>query len=132
VKKIEKRTEDFIREYSRLKKERIIKNNAELIDILGIKTVSTITEIIKRRQNITPDAWDKFKRYYKITDISVFPIFSIEEEITMAATVKTIINELIKIKSKVFDLELKICAEEMEQNTKLLIRDIFREKGLKQ
>lgn len=130
--KIEKRTDDFIKELSRLKEEKVIKNNAELIDILGLKNVSTITEIVKKRQNIQPEVWEKFKKHYRITDNSVMPIFTTEEEITMAATVKTLLNELIKVKSKVFDLDLKKCAEEMEQNTKLLVRDIFQEKGLKQ
>ncbi|MEO6610702.1 MAG: S24 family peptidase [Chitinophagaceae bacterium] len=62
--KIEQRTEDFIKAYEKLKGEAKFKNNKELIDILGIKSQSTISEILAKRQNIQPEQWKKFKEHF--------------------------------------------------------------------
>lgn len=52
--KIEKRTKEFIRHYNELKEAGKFQNNAELVSILGYKRESSITEILKERQNIPP------------------------------------------------------------------------------
>lgn len=71
VKKIEKRTIDFILWYYQLKNGGKFATNEDLLKIMGVKTVRTITEILAKRQNIQPDQWNNFKTHFKITDNSV-------------------------------------------------------------
>ena len=67
--KIEPRTTRFIEEYKRLEGESKLPSHAELAAILGIKSKTTISEILGLRQNIQPTSWLKFKEHFKIADI---------------------------------------------------------------
>lgn len=67
---IENRTNSFISHYNRLRALGQISNDKELLSVLGIKSVSTITEIKKKRQNITPDQWQSFQNHFHITEYS--------------------------------------------------------------
>lgn len=58
------RTDDFIREYKRLKDLAEIPDNKELAAEIGIGSASTISNILGRRQNITPEAWKAFRDKY--------------------------------------------------------------------
>jgi hypothetical protein len=78
IKKIEPRTNQFIMEYERLNKENRLPSNVKLAEIMGIKSKSSVTEILAKRQNIQPAAWDKFRAHFNIKDskspeISVSP-----------------------------------------------------------
>jgi hypothetical protein len=64
LKKLEERTEMFIKALEDLKKKNVIRSNSELLPILGIGSLSTITEITSRRQNIQPESWKNFKKHY--------------------------------------------------------------------
>ena len=66
--KIEPRTKAFIAAIDALKKRGRIKSNAELVQVLGINNVSTISEIKAERQNIQPDSWEKFKIYFQLNN----------------------------------------------------------------
>lgn len=68
AKKIEHRTERFIAAYNKMSEENKLPTNTELARIIGIKSKSTISEIIAKRQNIQPDSWEKFKNHFKIRD----------------------------------------------------------------
>lgn len=68
VLKIEARTTDFIREYKRLKTAGQMPDFEGLAKILGLKSKSTISEVLGLRQNIQPAVWDKFKGHFKIMD----------------------------------------------------------------
>lgn len=68
IKKIEPRTLRFIEAYKILEAENKLPSNVELTGILGIKSKSTISEILSKRQNIQPQAWAKFIDHFKIKD----------------------------------------------------------------
>lgn len=59
--KIEGRTKDFITALKKLDERNLMPPNADLIKILGINSISTISEIKGERQNIKLEAWEKFK-----------------------------------------------------------------------
>ncbi len=63
--KIEPRTISFIRSLEMLKEKGKMPSNKELAEILGINSLSTISEIKAERQNIQPDSWEKFINHYK-------------------------------------------------------------------
>ncbi|MCJ8208677.1 S24 family peptidase [Mucilaginibacter sp. RS28] len=64
IKTIRPETLEFIILYNQLK-GKAFNGNAELAEILGFNSPSSITEIIKNRQNIDPDKFRTFKEYYK-------------------------------------------------------------------
>jgi hypothetical protein len=66
IKKVEQRTLDFIREVKRLKESAEIADYDAIMKITGIKSKSTISEILGMRQNIQPTAWLKFKNHFKV------------------------------------------------------------------
>lgn len=68
VKKIEDRTRWFIDEYDRLSKEGRLPSNVELAKILGIRSKSAITNILKGDQNIQPEHWEKFKAHFGLSN----------------------------------------------------------------
>jgi hypothetical protein len=67
---IEDRTRDFIGKYQQLKEAAKFKTNKELALKIGIKTVSTISEILGLRQNITPTAYQSFLKFYSDNSVS--------------------------------------------------------------
>lgn len=69
--KIEGRTLSFINALKTLRERHKMPANKALAKTLGIKSVSTISEIKAQRQNIQPEAWGKFMKHY----ISEFPEF---------------------------------------------------------
>lgn len=66
LKKIEPRTVKFIEEYERLTSENKMPTNVALAGILGVKSKSTISEILAKRQNIQPEAWNRFVAFFKL------------------------------------------------------------------
>lgn len=68
LKKIEPRTNRFIDDYNRLSESGNLPSNVDLARIMGIRSKSTISEIINRRQNIQPEHWEKFKAYFGIKE----------------------------------------------------------------
>ena len=66
VSKIEVRTIHFIEEYKRLKDLGKMPALERLAEIMGIKSKSSISEILGKRQNIQPASWDLFKKHFKI------------------------------------------------------------------
>ena len=62
--KVEKRTKDFIAALEYLKKNKKMPTNLELARVLGVKNISTISEIKAERQNIQPASWENFKKEY--------------------------------------------------------------------
>lgn len=66
VKKIEDRTRWFIDEYNRLTDSGHMPTNVDLAKILGIKSKSAVTNILKGDQNIQPDSWKKFIEHFNI------------------------------------------------------------------
>ncbi len=66
IKKIEARTLNFIKEYERLTTENKMISNVKLAGILGVKSKSTISEILAKRQNIQPEAWDRFVKHFAL------------------------------------------------------------------
>lgn len=68
---IEERTEQFIQEFNRLKDEGKILSSKQLAKALGYKGASSITEILRRKQNIPPPKFKIFVNKY-LTDNSVY------------------------------------------------------------
>lgn len=64
IKTIRPETLEFIILYNQLK-GKAFNGNAELADVLGFNSPSSITEIIKNRQNIDPDKFRTFKDFYR-------------------------------------------------------------------
>lgn len=64
VKRIRPETLEFIILYNQLK-GKAFNGNAQLAEVLGFNSASSITEIIKSRQNIDPDKLQIFKDKYK-------------------------------------------------------------------
>lgn len=58
------RTDDFIREYKRLKNLAQLPDNKSLAIEIGVGSASTISNILGRRQNVTPEAWKAFREKY--------------------------------------------------------------------
>lgn len=67
---IEKRTDDFIREFNRLKINGLIVNNEDVAEALGYSSGASISEILGRRQNIPGAKWKIFKEKYGIASDS--------------------------------------------------------------
>src|ERR1700744_4026996 len=63
VKRIRPETLEFIILYNQLK-GKAFSGNAQLAEVLGFNSASSITEIIKSRQNIDPDKFRIFKEKY--------------------------------------------------------------------
>lgn len=64
IKTIRPETLEFIILYNQLK-GRAFTGNAQLAEILGFNSASSITEIIKSRQNIDAEKFRNFKEYFK-------------------------------------------------------------------
>src|SRR4051794_12479590 len=77
--KIKPRTEYFISALEKLKDKGRLPSAAELLTITGIKSRSTISEIKGRRQNIKPEAWEKFKKHFRFKDSDFSEPGSIEK-----------------------------------------------------
>ena len=71
--KIEQRTLKFIAIAEQLKKQGKLPGYGELGAIMGIKSKSTISEIMAKRQNIQPASWERFKTHFKVTEHTDFP-----------------------------------------------------------
>lgn len=93
---IEERTENFIKEYKKLKAIGDIPPHKDLIDILEIKSVSTISEILKKRQNIPREAWKLFKKHFNITDNSESGSMADSEEVKIKVDRDKLIAEFQK------------------------------------
>lgn len=106
VKKLENRTLRFIEHYNRLNAEKKLPANVDLANILGIKSKSTISEIIAKRQNIQPDSWDKFKSYFGITD-------------TEESTEKSVPRESFKSVGKEVNITLDMLSDLIKSNAAL-------------
>jgi hypothetical protein len=63
IKTIRPETLEFIILYNQLK-GRAFNGNAQLAEVLGFNSASSITEIIKSRQNIDPEKFKLFKEHY--------------------------------------------------------------------
>lgn len=64
IKTVRPETLEFIILYTQLK-GKAFQSNTHLADVLGYNSASTITEIVKSRQNIDPEKLKKFKEIYK-------------------------------------------------------------------
>jgi len=64
IKNIRPETLEFIILYNQLK-GKAFTGNAQLAEVLGFNSASSITEIIKSRQNIDPEKFRIFKTHYK-------------------------------------------------------------------
>lgn len=64
IKKIEDRTLWFIETYESLEKAGKLPTNTDLAKIMGMSSKSTITNILKKDQNIQPSQLDKFKKHF--------------------------------------------------------------------
>jgi Peptidase S24-like len=64
IKTVRPETLEFIILYNQLK-GKAFSGNAQLAEVLGFNSTSSITEIIKSRQNIDPDKFKIFKEKYK-------------------------------------------------------------------
>ncbi len=64
IKTVRPETLEFIILYNQLK-GKAFNGNAQLAEILGFNSTSSITEIIKSRQNIDPEKFRIFKEYFK-------------------------------------------------------------------
>ncbi len=64
IKNVRPETLEFIIMYNQLR-GKAFNGNAELAEILGFNSPSSITEIIKSRQNIDPEKFRVFKEYFK-------------------------------------------------------------------
>ena len=64
IKNVRPETLEFIIMYNQLR-GKAFNGNAELAEILGFNSPSSITEIIKSRQNIDPEKFRIFKEYFK-------------------------------------------------------------------
>ncbi len=64
IKTVRPETLEFIILYNQLK-GRAFTGNAQLAEVLGFNSTSSITEIIKSRQNIDPEKFKLFKRHYR-------------------------------------------------------------------
>src|ERR1700759_540397 len=64
IKTVRPETLEFIIMYNQLR-GKAFNGNAELAEILGFNSPSSITEIIKSRQNIDPEKFRIFKEYFK-------------------------------------------------------------------
>jgi hypothetical protein len=72
---IEERTENFIEAYQNLKNQGILPDHKELAKIMGVKSVSTISEILGKRQNIKPENWRLFKEHFRSSEITgIIPV----------------------------------------------------------
>src|SRR5580658_9487479 len=64
IKRVRPETLEFIILYNQLK-GKAFSGNAQLAEVLGFNSASSITEIIKSRQNIDPEKLRIFKEKYK-------------------------------------------------------------------
>lgn len=74
IKNVEDRTLQFITEYQRLSKVKGFPTHEKLAEIIGANGGNTITEILGKRQNIQPEQWKAFKKYFKIDTDSPGPV----------------------------------------------------------
>ncbi len=79
TKKIESRTYQFIDSHARLKASGKMVTHGELAKIIGVESKTTITEILKKRQNIQPEQWEAFRKYFKISSDYYVPENNIGE-----------------------------------------------------
>lgn len=73
---IEERTDLFIQEFNRLNEASELPDNKVVAQKIGIKSSSGLSNILARRQNIKPAAWQKFREIYiikKVTEDSELP-----------------------------------------------------------
>lgn len=68
IKKIEDRTNWFIDSYNKLTADKKLPQNVDLAKIMGMRNKSTVTNILKREQNIQPEQWQKFKSHFGLKD----------------------------------------------------------------
>lgn len=61
---IEERTDEFIREYNRLKQLSQLPDNKVIASMIDISSASTLSNILARRQNIKPAAWRLFQEKF--------------------------------------------------------------------
>ncbi|HET6255810.1 MAG TPA: hypothetical protein VFE32_17165 [Puia sp.] len=66
AKKIEDRTNWFIGAYKKLEEDKRLPSNVELAKIMGMRNKSTVTNILKRQQNIQPEQLRRFKAHFAI------------------------------------------------------------------
>lgn len=66
LKKIEDRTYWFIDAYNKLQEDGRLPSNVELAEIMGMKSKSTVTNILKKEQNIQPNQWEKFSVHFSL------------------------------------------------------------------
>ena len=103
IKKIEHRTLQFIEAHSKLKEANKMVTHEELAKILGVESKTTITEILKKRQNIQPDQWRLFREHFNIgTEYSVQdeanPDFIVNDvEMVYHIELKTASGKILKI-----------------------------------
>lgn len=132
IKKIEARTIAFIKEYKRLETAGLLPERQNLMEIMKVKSKSTISGILKKRQNIQPEQWVLFRKHFGIDDIANSSDFSVpRENISERQEPKENLNELLvqlmKQQNKLMETQNRILKgneETYSTNIKLLENSI--------
>jgi hypothetical protein len=103
-------TERFITEYNRMKEAGKLPPNTELAELMKIKTPSTISNILKRKQNIQSQAWEHFRTAFRISEDP--PIRNVGNG--KADDLTTLLTQLMQKQNSLMELQNKILAEQKE------------------
>lgn len=126
LKKIEDRTNWFIKAYNKLEKERRLPSNVELATIMGMPSKSTVSNILKRQQNIQPEQWQKFKEHFEIEELLPNSESS-EREPTMKELLAGLTDGFRAIAETMRSMESKMALETTQGQMKTSLTEIRRD-----
>jgi hypothetical protein len=131
---IEERTEEFIKAYNRLKTNGELPSHKDLMEILEVNSISTISEILAKRQNISPSAWKNFKNHFAISDNSevknVDGIVVLKNEIVLIE-IKTASGKTLKIAPE-GKTEIELLNAFLEERERIITEKEQRQKDAEQ
>lgn len=70
AKNIKPITLKFLVEYKRLEDQGLLPTQGELNNILGYNSPSSLSNVLAKNQNISPEAWDNFKKHFRISEVA--------------------------------------------------------------
>lgn len=112
IKKISPRTKLFIRHYNDLKEAGKFNTNADLLDILGYRRDSSITEILAERQNIPVTKFLNFLEHFGIKNTDQ----NTEKHRTDYASGR-MSREVDVIKAENVDIDLRVAIRKLSEAT---------------
>lgn len=111
---------EFLKNESKLSKEKV--TNAQIAEAIGI-TRGHFQKYLNGSEGVPENTISLIKRAFK-KYFESSPIVNSDEELVNMAILKVLYKEVAKLKAKAENRDLEACLDDLEDDTKLIMREL--------